>query len=83
MRMVFEAYDQGGERHGVISRVASQLGIGSESLRHWVRQAEVDGGRRPGTTSEDKLRISQLERENRELKRANEMAVSTGQRNEL
>ena len=83
MRMVFEAYDQGGERHGVISLVASQLGIGSESLRHWVRQAEVDGGRRPGTTSEDKLRISQLERENRELKRANEMAVSTGQRNEL
>jgi transposase len=42
----------------VITRVARQLGIGSESLRGWVRQAEVDGGRRPGLTTAEQLRIT-------------------------
>jgi len=70
--MVKEAIaESGGERHGVVTRIAIQLGIGSES-RHWVKQAEVDGGRRPGVTSEERRRIAELEREVRELRRANE-----------
>jgi transposase len=49
--MVFETIQQTGERFGAITRVARQLGIGAESLRGWVRQAEVDGGQRPGVTT--------------------------------
>lgn len=44
VRMYFEAVDRAGERHGVVTRVAQQLGIGAESLRNWIRQAEVDRG---------------------------------------
>jgi transposase len=73
VRMVAETIEQTGERFGVITRVARQLGIGAESLRGWVRQAEVDGGRRPGVTSEERRRIAELEREVRELRRANEI----------
>jgi transposase len=73
VRMVFETIQHSGERHGVITRVAGQLGIGSESLRSWVRQDEVDGGRRPGVTTAEQQRISELERENRELRRANQI----------
>ena len=77
VRMVKEAIAQaGGERHGVVTRVAIQLGMGSETLRHWVKQAEVDSGQRPGTTTEDRQRIAELERENRELRRANEILKS-------
>ncbi len=70
--MVLEMIEQTGERFGVITQVAHQLGIGSQSLRGWVRQAEVDGGHRPGVTSEEHRRIAELERDNRELRRANE-----------
>jgi transposase len=73
VRMVQETIEQTGERFGVITRVARQLGVGSESLRTWVRQAEVDGGRRPGVTTEERLRIAVLVREVRELRRANEI----------
>ncbi len=74
VRMVQEAIGQaGGERHGVVTRVAIQLGMGSETLRHWVKQAEVDIGQRPGTTTEERERIAELEREVRELRRANEI----------
>jgi transposase len=73
IRMVQETIEQTGERFGVITRVARQLGIGSESLRTWVRQAEVDGGRRPGVSSEERRRIAELEREVRELRRANDI----------
>jgi transposase len=76
VRMVLEQVEQRGERFGTVTRVAKQLGIGSESLRKWVQQAEVDGGLRPGTTTEDKRRITELERENRELRRANEILKS-------
>ena len=47
--------------------------MGTETLRNWVNQAEVDGGQRPGTTSEDQRRIAELEKENRELRRTNEI----------
>ena len=74
VRMVAETVEaQGGERHGVITRVARQLGVGAESLRTWVNQAEIDGGTRPGTTTEERRRIAELEKENRELRRANEI----------
>jgi transposase len=73
VRMVLETIEQTGERFGVITRVARQLGIGSESLRGWVRQAEVDGGRRPGMTTAEQQRIAELEREVWELRRANDI----------
>ena len=64
---------QGGQTFGVVTRVARQLGIGSESLRNWLRQAEIDSGGRPGTSTADAQRIAELERENRELRRANDI----------
>lgn len=71
--MVREAIAESGERFGAVTRVAKQLGIGVESVRNWVRQAEIDGGQRPGATSEERRRIAELEREVRELRRANEI----------
>src|SRR5208283_1044164 len=72
VRMVLETIEEnGGERYGVVTRVARQLGIGMESLRAWVAQAEIDGGRRAGLTTEERARLKQLEKENRELKRSN------------
>ena len=53
--------------------MAVQLGLGSEMLRHWVKQAEVDNGQRPGITTQNQQRIAELEKENRELRRANEI----------
>ena len=77
VRMVQETIEQNnGEQFGVVSRVARQLGIGEESLRAWFKQAQVDGGQRPGVTIDEKRRIAELERENRELRRANEILKS-------
>jgi transposase len=73
VRMVLETIRQTGQRTGVITRIARQLGIGAESLRTWVRQAEVDAGARPGVTTSEQQRIAELERENRELRRANDI----------
>ena len=57
-----------------ICAVAEKLGIGTaETLRKWVRQAEVDAGQRPGVTSEESAEIKRLKRENAELRRANEI----------
>jgi transposase len=71
--MVREALKESHRSHGVVTRVAGQLGLGSETLRKWVKQAEIDTGERPGVTSEEHRRIIELERENRELRRANEI----------
>jgi transposase len=71
--MVFEIRAQNGGQPGAIARVAEQLGIHREALRGWVRQAEIDTGRRPGVPSAEQRRIAELERENRELRRANEI----------
>ncbi len=60
-------------RPGALKRVGDQLGINSETLRNWVQQAEVDQGHRPGVTTEDAKRITELEREVKELRRANEI----------
>ena len=76
IRMVLESIDRGEQRQGLVTRIARQLGIGPESLRRWVRQAEIDRGQRAGTTSEEAQRIAELERENRELRRANEILKS-------
>ena len=76
VRMVFEIREQTGQRGGALQRVAGQLGIGVESLRLWVNQAEVDDGHRPGTTTADAARIAELEQQNRELRRANEILRS-------
>ena len=76
VRMVLETIEQTGNQQGVISRIARQLGVGPESLRHWVRQAEVDRGSRAGLTTEERRRMAELVRENRELRRANEILKS-------
>lgn len=68
-----ESIAESGERVGAVTRVARQLGIGPESLRNWVKQAEIDSGKRPGMTTAEQQRIAELEREVRELRRANEI----------
>jgi transposase len=76
IRMVIDSYDRGEQRQGLVTRIARQLDIVPESLRKWVQQAEIDRGQRAGTTTQEALRISELERENRELRRANEILKS-------
>jgi transposase len=78
VRMVQETIALEGRRLGVITRIARQLGIGSESLRLWVRQAEVDRGERPGLSSDDRQRIVELERENRASPRQRDPEGSLG-----
>jgi len=73
VRMVLQVRRETGQRLGAVAAVADKLGINRETLRNWVKQAEVDGGERPGTSTVDAQRIAELERENRELRRANEI----------
>ena len=70
-RMAVEARRDPASRAGAISRIGKQLGVHPEALRNWVRQAEVDTGVREGVSSDDKAKIVALEREVRELRRAN------------
>jgi transposase len=58
-------------RAGALARIGGQLGINPETLRNWVTQAEIDVGARPGTTTTDAERLGELEREVKELRRAN------------
>ena len=62
-----------GTDQGTVHRVARQLGYGTESVRSWVRQADIDDGRAPGVSTSDAARVAELEQENREPKRANEI----------
>ena len=62
-----------GTDQGTVGRVARQLGYGVESVRSWVKQADIDQGVTPGTTTAETERIRALEQENRELKRSNEI----------
>ena len=72
-RMAMDARKDPGSARGAIKRVADQLGVHPEALRNWVRQGEIDGGVRAGTTSDDAQRMADLEREVRELRRANKI----------
>ena len=72
-RMAVELRRDPATKVGALERVAEQLGMHPMTLRKWVRQAEVDGGVRPGTTSIEAARVARLEAENRELRRANEI----------
>jgi transposase len=71
VRMVRQLRKELGTDHGTIRRVADQLGMGTESLRSWVKQAEIDAGVKPGATSAEVARIKELEQELKELRRAN------------
>jgi transposase len=73
VRMAVELRRDPATRTGALRRVAEQLGINAETLRNWVTQVEVDEGDRPGVTTAEAQRIAELERENRELRRANEI----------
>jgi transposase len=76
VRAVRQLRKELGTDHGTVRRVADQLGIGVESLRLWVRQAEIDDGVKPGVTTAEAERIKALEQENRELRRANAILKS-------
>nr|WP_136314381.1 transposase [Actinomyces procaprae] len=72
-RMAVEARRDPERSKGAIRRIADELGVHPEALRTWVKKAEIDAGARPGTTTSDAERIRQLEKEVRELRRANEI----------
>lgn len=76
VRLVREAKQDPETAYGAPARIARQLGITPDTLRGWVKQAEIDQGDRPGLSTSDAERIKQLERENRELRRANEILKS-------
>jgi transposase len=73
VRMVFEHQGEHDSQWAAIGSIAAKIGCTAETLRGWVRQAERDQGRRAGLTSNERDRLKELERENRELKRANEI----------
>ena len=73
VRAVRQLRKELGTTHGTIQRVADQIGCGVESLRTWVRQADIDDGVEGGVTTAEAKRIRELEQENRELRRANEI----------
>jgi len=73
VRMVFEHRGEYGSEWEAMCSIAEKIGCSSETLRKWVRQTEVDSGRRGGLTSDDQARMKELEREVRELRRANEI----------
>lgn len=77
VRLVVESKGEYPSEFEAIRSIAAKLGIGStETLRKWVRRAEIDGGQRPGKTSEDIAEIRELKKENAELRRANEILKS-------
>jgi transposase len=76
VRLVFETREESGERRGAIGKVAAQLGLNPETLRNWINQAEIDHGHRAGLTSDERRHLRELEKENRELRRANEILKS-------
>jgi transposase len=71
--MVLEHQQEYVSQWAAIGSIAEKFGMTTETLRSWVRQAETDGGKRPGVSSAEAERIKDLERENRELRRANEI----------
>src|SRR5436190_13271934 len=76
VRLVFEHQHEHASQWAAIESIASKFGMTPQTLCSWVRQAERDTGRRVGLTSEERQRLKELERENRELRRANEILKS-------
>jgi transposase-like protein len=74
--MVFDHVGEYDSEWAAIKSIASKFGMTPETLRQWVRRAETDSGMRPGLTSGERERMRELERENRELRRANEILKS-------
>ena len=79
VRMVRALRAELGTDQGTVQRVARQLGYGMESVRTWVRQADIDDGYAPGVSPRNRPRIKELEQENRELERANEILQASGE----
>ena len=75
-RLAIEARKDPEARVGAVKRIADQLGVHPEALRTWVSRAERDEGLRPGPTTAEAARVAELERENRELRRANQILKS-------
>lgn len=73
VRLVFEQQGAHASQWAAITSIAGKMGCTAETLRSWVRQAERDAGKRAGLTTSERERLKELERENRELKRANEI----------
>ena len=73
VRMVLDHREEYESRWAAIKSIAEKIGCSAEALRNWVVQAERDEGRRPGLTTDERARLKQLERENFELRRANEI----------
>jgi transposase len=73
VRLVREHQGEHPSQWAAITSIASKIGCAAETLRHWVRRAERDAGERPGLTTAEEQRVKVLERENRELRRANEI----------
>ena len=73
VRMVFGHQSEYPSQWRAVVSIATKIGCTAETLRLWVRRAEIDSGRREGVTSDERARIKALERENRELRRANEI----------
>ena len=73
VRLVQEHAGEYASQWAAITSIATKCGMTPETLRKWVRRAEVDAGGRPGLTTDERKRLTELERENRELRRANEI----------
>jgi transposase len=71
VRLVLDVEGEAGSVTGACRRVGEQLGINADTLRGWVKQAQVDAGLRPGVTTSESARVRELEKENAELRRAN------------
>ncbi|WP_425309519.1 transposase [Ammonicoccus fulvus] len=78
MRLVAEARLEDPElsMNAAVKRIGTRVGVNPDTLRGWVKQADIDAGTRPGTTTEDARKIRELEQEVRELKRANEILLA-------
>ena len=76
VRMVLDHSREHASEWAAIVSIADKVGVHRETLRIWVRRAQVDAGQRPGLTTEEMDRLVQLERENKELRRANEILKS-------